>query len=1251
MTITAIISKRDSLISEKNREEIIKLGFKIETILPQGVIVKADKKQLYELEKKGYRIKVIFDTGIINLGQYKHDISKKGLPKIPANLDLSELQEREWKQHIVQLAGPIQTEWIQKLQQSGVDVVERVSNYGLLLYCDKNLAEQVKKLSFITWLGVNKPAYRISNTLNGQKDIVKWVNVSVYPADEKDSVLNKIRSFNGLIENVEETKSMFGENYAHILTEISFKNVPDIANLPNVRWLEFQAPDMPEDERSCQITAGNLNSTNQPTLGYDNDVVNQLTGLGLSGEGLLIGICDNGIDNNDNNTMHQDLRGRMAFSTNGSDGYWKEASGTWHRVFHGTHVACIAVGRPAGNNSDADGFLLGQGMAPQAKFGNLPKGTSHAKQASKDILNHNGVVSNNSWGGRSGQGYTTGARKYDLIVRDPNDETSKLEKLAIIFSAGNSGSGAGTITNPKEAKNIIVVGNASGVNGIRGNSSRGPAKDGRILPTVVAPGTRIPSARSGIELTDDSTPPLLDGATARVGERFSATEPDYSSMSGTSMAAPHVSGLCTLIIEWWRNRTGGRTPSPALLKAFLIIGAVDIAGGTGVGGNIPNNSQGWGRVSLRNMVLQAPDSDRGPKLFVDQSHAFTENGQFFRIRVAPVDIKRPLRITLVWTDAAAEVGAVTALMNDLDLEVREVTTNNIFKGNEFRNGFSITGGDADHLNNIECVYIESPDGIYEITVFASNIQASAHPGMDGNWQDFALVTDNAETPLTNPVSVVPVLDRSGSMQSLGYVDNTRVSSQQFVDSLITDDKLGIVSFGSTAKKEFPGPGNLLEVVIGAETKNQANSQIRNINFSGYTYMGAGINLANDMLSSEGGSRAMVLLSDGYDNKGGEPGNVSRPSALDAVSNLPNGLPVFSCAMGPTSDQSVLQQIASISGGRYYYMPTIEDLFEIYNYIRGQVTGDSIVVNESNFASSSRVGGFVDELAEEATFTVSWADTSLKYVDKEPLKSSEISVQLRAPNGKLIHNNDSYIRKTIGNGYAVFRINAPSPGQWYVEVKTLRNKHTRYTVGGFVKSPVKLSLFNIPQRLIPGSPIRISLIVQENGKLISGYHAEATSLCPDYNISKLLRKYAESLGKIEPDKKAVDDGMPVNISKLILLRNGLLKKGEQDILGHKICGKIRLKPHQTSSPSAESGISPINAKPGTSTDAVFPKPFNAEPGLDLAYMQRLYEKKSMSGSFTPISGKGTYNILISVHGVTPETNIRFVRKEMVSVLVE
>ena len=103
-----------------------------------------------------------------------------------------------------------------------------------------------------------------------------------------------------------------------------------------------------------------------------------------------------------------------------------------------------------------------------------------------------------------------------------------------------------------------------------------------------------------------------------------------------------------------------------------------------------------------------------------------------------------MRITLVWTDAPGAPGSCPALVNDLDLEVAEVTTGKIYKGNVFAKGYSIPWRDFDHCNNVECVYIQKPGGQYEVRVIGGNIVANARPPFDLiPWQDFALVISNA----------------------------------------------------------------------------------------------------------------------------------------------------------------------------------------------------------------------------------------------------------------------------------------------------------------------------------------------------------------------------------------------------------------------------------------------------------------------------------------------------------------------------
>ncbi len=500
--------------------------------------------------------------------------------------------------------------------------------------------------------------------------------------------------------------------------------------------------------------------------------------------------------------------------------------------------------------------------------------------------------------------------------------------------------------------------------------------------------------------------------------------------------------------------------------------------------NIPNNDQGWGRVSFDNLFLTAPESDRGPRIVIDERLGFDTNGQEWTIRVAPVDTARPMRITLAWTDAPGAAGANPALLNDLDLEVTETSTGNVFRGNVFNNGFSTTGGAFDTLNNVECVYVAAPDGVYEVTVIAGVLRADARPpfAAAAPWQDFAIVLDNAEVPAAEPVNVALAIDRSGSMVSSGYVDVTRTSARSFVDLMAIDDAIGVASFGSTATDDFPAttPASLRTVATQAD-RDAAKAAIDGLSFGGSTMMGPGLQQAAAMLPGGTGRKAIVLLSDGYDN--------GSPDARTVAGGLPADVAIYSCAMGPLSDQTLLEDLADSTDGRYLYMPTIDDLFLILNVIREQVTGDGLVVNEQHTASSSRVGAFIEADATEATFLVDWPLPSLAWSPREPKKASDINVRLRMPNGKLLHPFDPSVRRLEGTGYVAFRVEEPLPGQWWVEVSTVRAAHTLYSVGVFVRSPIRLDASISPRRPLRGSPLDVKVDVWDGTSRRGGPHRD------------------------------------------------------------------------------------------------------------------------------------------------------------------
>jgi serine protease AprX len=151
--------------------------------------------------------------------------------------------------------------------------------------------------------------------------------------------------------------------------------------------------------------------------------------------------------------------------------------------------------------------------------------------------------------------------------------------VVVVTAAGNTGWGIATsaarvtrigftasINDPGNAARAITVGSTHRESphtyGVSFFSSKGPTGDGRLKPDLVAPGERITSCAAGKKLAS------LPLAKAKRGKRRAA----YLDDSGTSMAAPHVSGAVAAFLSIRREFIG----RPDDIKRIFIDSATPL---------------------------------------------------------------------------------------------------------------------------------------------------------------------------------------------------------------------------------------------------------------------------------------------------------------------------------------------------------------------------------------------------------------------------------------------------------------------------------------------------------------------------------------------------------------------------------------------------------------------------------------------------------------------------------------------------
>lgn len=443
-------------------------------------------------------------------------------------------------------------------------------------------------------------------------------------------------------------------------------------------------------------------------------------GQNLTGQGVVVGVGDDG-----DIQTHLDFTNRLINRA----GFQPKA--------HASHVA---------------GTVGGAGIIQELYAGYAPKATilgqvffNVIKNAPAYVQDHGMVITNNSYGSVVQECAYNGL--YDLTARILDQQAWDLPELQNVFASGNDGwftcnpypaKFKSVLGGYQAAKNVITVGSTTLRGVVSDFSSRGPVRDGRVKPEIMAQGELLASTWFFNQ---------------------------YSYNNGTSMAAPGVSGGLALLVQGYRNLHAGANPKNGLLKALLING------GTDKGALGPDYTYGFGNMNLL----------RSYRMMENATHftaTVTQGSSNLQSITVPANTAQ-LKVLLYWQDPPASVMASQTLVNDLDLVVNgtggpyEPMILNSAPGSVHLQA----APGPDHTNNIEQVVIYDPaPGSYSLDVIGTLI--AQNPS-----QEYHLVYDilPKSIVLTNPVggeSFIPTV-------SPFNLDTVYVSWDSYGDTLST----------------------------------------------------------------------------------------------------------------------------------------------------------------------------------------------------------------------------------------------------------------------------------------------------------------------------------------------------------------------------------------------------------------------------------------------------------------------------------
>lgn len=427
-------------------------------------------------------------------------------------------------------------------------------------------------------------------------------------------------------------------------------------------------------------------------------------GLNVTGQGITAGVWDGGKVRN----THQEFVGRVTLG---------DAAATLNQ--HSTHVAGTVLAQGVS--------ITRKGIAYQAS--GITYDWNNDTNEMVTFGSNGYLVSNHSYGINAENLQTFQFGMYNFQSIEIDDVMNAFPYYQVVYAAGNDRSdtsilqqnlkgGYDLLSGSSTAKNVLTVAAVNQVNVYNGPdnvlmssfSNWGPTDDGRIKPDISAKGVNVNSTNS----TSDTA---------------------YTPLSGTSMAAPAITGLIVLLQKHYNNLYPSTYMKSASVRGLLCHSAREAGLNPG-----PDYEFGWGLADGYNAAEVI--SNKGTSAIFDE---LTLSNSEVYTATFTINSTQDINVAISWTDPTGspnvgndEDNRTPRLINNLDLKViKNGTTYYPWKLDPDSPSSPASNSSDNNADNIERVEIFGAEpGTYTIQV--------SHKGtLVNDTQDYTLIATAA----------------------------------------------------------------------------------------------------------------------------------------------------------------------------------------------------------------------------------------------------------------------------------------------------------------------------------------------------------------------------------------------------------------------------------------------------------------------------------------------------------------------------